>query len=70
MKKLTALKAEMVKQNISSLKLCQDLGINSCVYSLYLNGWRKMPNDLKENVAEYLQLKPNTLFNNSETTNE
>ena len=62
MNKLTALKAEMVRQNISSLKLCQKLGINSCVFSLYLNGWRKMPDYLKEEISEHLQVEPEKLF--------
>ena len=62
MKKLTTLKAEMVKQNISSLKLSQELGINSCVFSLYLNGWRKMPDCLKEEVSGYLKVEPKELF--------
>jgi len=62
MKRLTALKAEMVKQSITSLKLCHDLGINSCVFSLYLNGWRKMPDCLKEGVAGYLKVTARELF--------
>lgn len=62
MKRLTALKAEMVRQNITSLKLCQDLGINSCVFSLYLNGWREMSNNIKKEVAEYLKIEPSQLF--------
>ena len=62
MKKLTLLKTEMIKQNITSLMLCQALGINSCVFSLYLNGWRKMPNGTKREVAKYLKLEPNELF--------
>ncbi len=62
MKKLTVLKTEMIKQNITSLKLCQDLGVNSCVFSLYLNGWRRMPNSTKREVSEYLKIEPSKLF--------
>ncbi len=66
MKKLTALKEAMVRQDITSLKISQDLGINSCQFSLYLNGWRKMPNSLKKEVAEYLKVEPSKLFDDWE----
>ena len=62
MKKLTALKEEMVRQDITSLKLSHNLGINSCVFSLYLNGWRRMPDSLKKEIAQYLNLLPYQLF--------
>ena len=66
MKKLTALREEMVRQDITSLKISQDLGINSCQFSLYLNGWRRMPNYLKKDVAEYLKVEPCNLFDDWE----
>lgn len=62
MKKLIALKAELVRQSITSLKLCQDLAINSCVFSLYINGWRKMPKTIKREIAQYLKIEPNKIF--------
>ena len=39
MKKLTKVKEELVRQEISCLKLSQDLGINHSQLSLMLNGW-------------------------------
>ena len=62
MKKQIALKAEMVKQSVTSLKLCQDLGINSCSFSLYLNGWKRIPRETKKEIAGYLNVEPNQLF--------
>ena len=66
MMKLTELKAEIVRQNITSLKLCQDLGINSSVFSLYLNGWREMSNTIKGEVAQYLKVEAGELFDDYE----
>ena len=62
MKKLTALKEEMVRQDITSLTISHAVGINSCQFSLYLNGWRDMPNNIKGKVAEYLSVEPSKLF--------
>jgi hypothetical protein len=62
MKKLNTLKAELVKQGISSLQLCRKLGINHSVFSLYLNGWRKMPDHLKKEISEYLKIETEKLF--------
>ena len=72
MRKLLALKAEMMKQNITSLKLSKDLNINSCVFSLYLNGWKKMPGWLMEDIARYLNLTTQELFEGTkgETSNQ
>lgn len=63
MKKLIALKQEMIKQGMSVLKISQDLNINPSLFSMYTNGWRKMPNSLKRKVAGYLKVEPNKLFN-------
>jgi len=62
MKKLKALKEEMLRQEISSLKLSHDLHVNSCQFSLYTNGWRRMPDSLKKKVAKYLNVNPSQLF--------
>ena len=62
MKKLIALKQEMIKQGISVLRISQDLGINPSLFSMYTNGWRKMPNTIKKEVAEYLKVEPSNLF--------
>ena len=62
MKKLIALKQEMVKQGISVLRISHDLGINPSLFSMYANGWRKMPKQLKEQVAEYLSVETEKLF--------
>lgn len=62
MKKLIALKQEMIKQGISVLKISQDLGINPSLFSMYSNGWRRMPDYLKKKIAEYLGVEPNRLF--------
>ncbi len=61
MRKLTKLKAEMLRQNITSLKLCHDLSINPNVFSLYLNGWRKMPDNMRKAVAEYVHIEETEL---------
>ncbi len=56
MQKLTKLKEEMLRQEVTSLKLCQDLGINSCSFSLYLNGWKRIPRETKKEIAGYLNV--------------
>jgi hypothetical protein len=62
MKKLVALKEEMIRQDITSLKLSNELRINPNQFSLYLNGWRKMPDTIKRGVATYLKVEPSKLF--------
>ena len=62
MKRLITLKEELFRRNISSLKISQDLKINPSLFSMFLNGWRKMPDSLKKEVAEYLNLEPEKLF--------
>ena len=66
MKKLIALKQEMIKQGISVLRISQDLGINPSLFSMYTNGWRKMPNTTKKEIAEYLNVEPSNLFDDWE----
>ena len=62
MKRLITLKQEMIKQGISVLKISQDLGINPSLFSMYTNGWRKMPDTIKKEVAGYLRVEPGNLF--------
>ena len=62
MKKLIALKQEMVEQDISALRISHALGINPSLFSMYANGWRQMPDALKEQVAEYLGVETGKLF--------
>ena len=38
-------------------KISQDLEISPSTFSQYMNGWKKMPNELKIQVAEYLQIE-------------
>jgi hypothetical protein len=52
----------MIEQGISVLKISYDLNINPSLFSMYLNGWRKMPDHLKEEVTEYLGTEPNKIF--------
>ena len=66
MKKLIALKQEMIKQGVSVLRISQDLGINPSLFSMYTNGWRKMPDATKKDVAEYLKVEPSNLFDDWE----
>ena len=66
MKKLIALKQEMIKQGISVLRISQDLGINPSLFSMYTNGWREMPDATKKEVAEYLKVEPSNLFDDWE----
>ena len=66
MKKLISLKQEMIKQGISVLRISQDLGINPSLFSMYTNGWRKMPDTTKKEVAEYLKVEPSNLFDDWE----
>jgi predicted transcriptional regulator len=62
MKRLVAVKKAMVEQGISVLRISHDLGINPSLFSMYANGWRQMPNTLKEEVAHYLNAEPEKLF--------
>ena len=62
MKRLAALKAELARQGITSLQISRELGINHSVFSLYLNGWRKMPDHVQEQVSSYLNIDPEKLF--------
>lgn len=66
MKKLNILKAELAKRGITSLQLCQDLAINPSAFSFYLNGWRRMPDERKKEVADYLRISPSELFDDWE----
>lgn len=61
-RKMLTLKAEMIKQGISALQLSHDLGINSTQFSMYVNGWRDMPSSLKKEIAEYLKVSYEELF--------
>jgi hypothetical protein len=38
------------------------MGISPSTFSLYTNGWKKMPNELKIRVAEYLGIEQDKLF--------
>ena len=62
MKKLITMKQEMVKQGVSVLRISHDLSVNPSLFSMYANGWRQMPGDLKKQVAEYLSVKTEKLF--------
>ena len=62
MKKLVLLKQEMIKQDVTSLKLSQAIGINPSILSLYLNGWREMPDEIKQQIGNYLKVEPRKLF--------
>jgi len=62
MRKLVALKHEMIKQSVSSLKISQELNISPSLFSMYTNGWRKMPDSLKKEIAQYFNLSPYQLF--------
>ena len=62
MTKLIKLKQALIEQGISVLKISYDLGINPSLFSMYLNGWRKMPDALKLEIAAYLKVEPNKLF--------
>ena len=62
MTKLIKLKQALIEQGISVLKISYDLGINPSLFSMYLNGWRKMPDALKVEVATYLRIDPYKLF--------
>lgn len=61
-RKLIALKQEMVRQGISTLKISQELGINPSLFSMYTNGWREMPDSLKKEVCNYLNVESTKLF--------
>ena len=62
MNKLIALKQEMVKQGVSVLRISHDLDINPSLFSMYANGWRQMPDGVKERVAAYLSVEAEKLF--------
>jgi len=61
-RKLIALKQEMIRQGISTLKISQDLGINPSLFSMFTNGWRQMPESLKNMVCAYLHAESTELF--------
>ncbi len=62
MERLIMLKQEMIKQGISTLKISQDLHVNPSLFSMYTNGWRTMPEHLKNEVSAYLKVDSCELF--------
>jgi len=57
MGRLVELKIAMMGKGITQQKISQDLEISPSTFSQYMNGWKKMPNELKIQVAEYLQIE-------------
>ena len=62
MKRLLTLKKELLDRNISTLKISQDLGISPSLFSLWSNGWRLVPDAAKKEIASYLGVEPEKLF--------
>ena len=62
MGRLIALKLAMIDKDVTSHKVSQDLGINSSMFSMYLNGWRKVPHERKILIAEYFGIEQEKLF--------
>lgn len=49
-----SLKVILAERNIRSMEICRALNIHPSMFSLYLNGWRRLPSLIKEEIAEYL----------------
>jgi len=62
MQDLKMIKKLMLDHEITSLEMARTLNVNPSTFSLYLNGWRKMPDALKLEIAAYLRVEPNKLF--------
>jgi transcriptional regulator with XRE-family HTH domain len=62
MQDLKTIKKLMLDKEVTALEMAKALNVNPSTLSLYLNGWRRMPDALMEEIAKYLNVEPQQLF--------
>ena len=62
MKKLLALKKVLIDRDITTLRIAHDLEISPSLFSMWTNGWQRMPDFRKEEIAKYLGIEPSEIF--------
>ena len=62
MSNLKKIKKLLLDKDISSLKMAKDIGINPSTLSLYLNGWKAVPEDAQNKIAAYLGVEEKDIF--------
>ena len=62
MQKLTTVKIALLEKGITSLKMAKDLNINPSSLSIYLNGWKPIPDYIKKSISYYLEVSEKELF--------
>jgi hypothetical protein len=62
MQDLKIIKKLMLDKDVTSLEMSKALNVNPSTFLLYLNGWRKMPDSLMDDIARHLNVTTEALL--------